>query len=44
LLVETVSVRPGGLTIRLRPTGLVALAAEVAPQEPEEPQFQETTV
>ena len=36
LLVEIVSVRPDGLTIRLRPTGLVALAAEVAPQESEE--------
>jgi site-specific DNA recombinase len=43
LLVETVSVRPDGLTIRLRPTGLVALAAEVAPQEAEEPERQEAT-
>ena len=43
LLVETVSVHPDGLTIRLRPTGLVALAAEVAPQETEEPEPQEAT-
>jgi len=43
LLVETVSVRPDGLTIRLRPTGLVTLAAEVAPQEAEEPEPQEAT-
>jgi hypothetical protein len=43
LLVETVSVRPDGLTIRLRPTGLVTLAAEVAPQESEEPEPQEAT-
>jgi site-specific DNA recombinase len=43
LLVETVSVRPDGLTIRLRPTGLIALAAEVAPQESEECQPQEAT-
>ena len=44
LLVETVNVRPNGLTIRLRPTGLVALAAEVAPQEFEQPQPQEANV
>ncbi len=44
LLVETVSIRPDGLTIRLRPTGLVALAAEVAPQESEETERQEATV
>jgi len=38
LLVERVNVRPDGLSIRLRPTGLVTLAAEVAPQESEGPQ------
>lgn len=32
LLVETVTVRPDGLTIRLRPTGLITLAAEVGPE------------
>jgi len=37
LLIESVNVRPDGLTIRLRPTGLTALAAEVAPQESEQP-------
>ena len=31
LLVETVTVRPDGLSIRLRPMGLITLAAEVAP-------------
>lgn len=44
LLVETVSVRPDGLTIRLRPTGLIALAAEVAPQEAVEPEPEEAAV
>lgn len=44
LLVETVSVRPDGLTIRLRSTGLVTLAAEVTPDGAEEPQPQEATV
>jgi site-specific DNA recombinase len=43
LLVETVSIRPDGLTSRLRPTGLVALAAEVAPQESQELKPQEAT-
>jgi site-specific DNA recombinase len=33
LLVETVTVRPDGLTVRLRPTGLMALAAELQPDE-----------
>ena len=31
LLVDAVTVRPDGLSIRLRPTGLITLAAEVAP-------------
>ena len=43
LLVETVTVRPDGLTVRLRPAGLIALAAEVAPQEAEEPELEEAT-
>lgn len=34
LLVETVTVRPDGLSIRLRPTGLITLAAEVATDTP----------
>jgi site-specific DNA recombinase len=34
LLVETVTVRPDGLSIRLRPTGLITLAAEVATDAP----------
>ncbi len=34
LLVETVTVRSDGLRIRLRPTGLITLAAEVAPDSP----------
>ena len=38
LLVETVTVRPDGLTIRLRPIGLVTLAGEVAPETIEEPE------
>jgi len=41
LLVETVTVRPAGLTIRLRPTGLITLAAEVAPEDVEEPELEE---
>jgi DNA invertase Pin-like site-specific DNA recombinase len=38
LLVETVTVRPDGLSIRLRPTGLITLAAEIGVEElePEE--------
>jgi len=38
LLVETVTVHPDGLTIRLRPIGLVTLAGEVAPETIEEPE------
>jgi site-specific DNA recombinase len=41
LLVETVTVRPDGLSIRLRPTGLITLAAEVAPERAEEPELEE---
>lgn len=41
LLVETVTVRPEGLSIRLRPTGLITLAAEVAPGCDEEPELEE---
>jgi len=43
LLVETVTVRPDGLTIRLRPVGLVTLASEVAPEAIEEPEREEAT-
>jgi site-specific DNA recombinase len=42
LLVETVTVRPDGLTVRLRPTGLVALATEVAPDAAKEAELEET--
>jgi len=35
-LLETVTVRPDGLTIRLRPTGMITLAGEVAPETIEE--------
>ena len=41
LLVETVTVRPDGLTIRLRPLGLVTLAGEIAPEIIEEPELEE---
>jgi hypothetical protein len=45
LLVETVIVRPDGLQIRLRPMGLITLAAEVAPDAAEEvPELEEATV
>ena len=44
LLVETVIVRPNGLSIRLRPTGLITLAAEVAPDAAQEPELEEATV
>ena len=44
LLVETVTVRPDGLQIRLRPTGLITLAAEVASDAVEEPELEEATV
>ena len=43
LLVETVTVRPDGLTIRLRPLGIVTLAGEVAPEPIEEPEPEEAT-
>lgn len=43
LLVETVTVRPDGLSIRLRPTGLISLAAEVAPVDAKESELQEAT-
>lgn len=36
LLVESAIVRPDGLTLRLRPTGLMNLAAELAPQQASE--------
>jgi len=41
LLVETVTVRPDGLSVRLMPGGLVALAAEVAPNPVGEPEVEE---
>ena len=41
LLVETVTVHPEKMTIRLRPVGLIALAAEVGPQDSAAPQTQE---
>lgn len=44
LLVETVTVRPDGLSIRLRPTGLITLAAEVASDAAEEPELEDMTV
>lgn len=44
LLVAIVTVRPDGLSIRLRPTGLITLAAEVAPEDAEEPDVEEATV
>jgi site-specific DNA recombinase len=44
LLVETVTVRPYGLSIRLRPTGLITLAAEVAPDAAEDPELEEATI
>jgi len=44
LLVETVTVRPDGLTIRLRPTGLITLADEIAPDTADQPELEETTV
>ena len=44
LLVETVTVRPDALTIRLRPTGMIILAGEVAPETFEEPEPEEATV
>ncbi len=44
LLVEMVTVRPDGLSIRLRPMGLITLAAEVAPDGTEEPKLEEATV
>jgi site-specific DNA recombinase len=44
LLVETVTVRPDGLRIRLRPTSLITLAAEVAPNAAQEPELEEATV
>ena len=44
LLVETVTVRPDVLSIRLRPTGLITLASEVAPDGAEEPELEEATV
>ena len=44
LLVDTVTIRPDGLTIRLRPTGLITLAGEIAPDTANQPEFEETTV
>jgi len=44
LLVDTVTVRPDGLTIRLRPTGLITLADEIAPDTADQPELEETTV
>ena len=44
LLVDTVTVRPDGLTVRLRPTGLITLAGEIAPDTANQPEFEETTV
>ncbi len=41
LLVETVTVRPDGLTVRLRPTGLIMLAAELVPAEAGDPGLKE---
>lgn len=44
LLVETVTVRPDSLSIRLRPMGLITLAAEVAPDGAKKGQLEEATV
>ena len=41
LLVETVIVRPDGLTVRLRPTGLITLAGEVSPNGDENMELEE---
>ena len=43
LLVESVTVRPDGLTIRLHPTGILTLAEEVAPDAVEEAVLEEAT-
>ena len=41
LLVETVTVRPDGLTVRLQPLGLTALASELAPEDVEKAHLEE---
>jgi len=43
LLVETVTVRPDGLSIRLRPTGLITLAAEVGAESRDESELERVT-
>jgi DNA invertase Pin-like site-specific DNA recombinase len=44
LLVDTITVRPDGLTIRLRPTGLITLASELALDTADHSELGETIV